>query len=102
MLQQEIPQDFVIATGQQYSVRRFVEEAAGYFGMHIVWENSGLYEVGIDVNSGKVVINVSDRYFRPTEVDTLLGDPSLAKLVLKWKPKYNFEALVKDMCENER
>lgn len=102
MLQQDIPQDFVIATGHQYSVREFVERVGEYFGYDIIWQNSGLYEVGIDKKSGKTLVNVSDRYFRPTEVETLLGDASKAKLLLKWKPKYDFDALVKDMCENER
>lgn len=102
MLQQDIPQDFVIATGHQYSVREFVERVGEYFGYDIIWQNSGLYEVGIDKKSGRTLVNVSDRYFRPTEVETLLGDASKAKLLLKWKPKYDFDALVKDMCENER
>ena len=101
MLQQDIPQDFVIATGKQYSVREFVERVGAYHGYDIIWENSGLYEVGIDKKSGRVLVNVSERYFRPTEVETLLGDASKAKLLLKWKPKYDFDALVKDMCENE-
>ena len=102
MLQQDIPQDFVIATGEQHSVREFVERVGAYNGFDIIWENSGLYEVGIDRKSGRVLVNVSERYFRPTEVETLLGDASKAKLLLKWKPKYDFDALVKDMCENEQ
>lgn len=102
MLQQEIPHDLVIATGEQHSVREFVEESAKYFGMDIQWVNEGLYETGVDRKTGKTIVNVSDRYFRPTEVETLLGDASLAKVILKWKPKYDFKALVKDMCENEQ
>jgi len=98
MLQQEEPDDFVIATGVQYSVREFVEEAAPYFGMRIVWEGEGLDEVGYDTYSGNQVIVVNPKYFRPTEVETLLGDPSKAKKQLGWEPKITFNQLVEDMC----
>jgi GDPmannose 4,6-dehydratase len=98
MLQQENPDDFVIATGEQYSVRDFVEEAAPYFGMNIVWEGEGLNEVGKDKNTGKVVVKVNPKYFRPSEVETLLGDASKAKQVLGWEPKISFKQLVEDMC----
>jgi GDPmannose 4,6-dehydratase len=98
MLQQENPDDFVIATGEQYSVRDFVEEAAPYFGMNIVWEGEGLDEVGKDKNTGKVVVKVNPKYFRPSEVETLLGDASKAKQVLGWEPKISFKQLVEDMC----
>lgn len=97
MLQQDKPDDYVIATGKQYSVRDFVEQAAPYFGMRIHWEGEGLNEVGID-QSGQTVVRVDEKYFRPTEVETLLGDPSKAERVLGWKPKYTFEKLVEDMC----
>jgi GDPmannose 4,6-dehydratase len=100
ILQQQIPEDFVIATGEQYSVKEFVEEAAPYFGLRIRWEGEGLNEVGIDVNSGRTVIKVDSKYFRPAEVETLLGDPTKAKTVLGWKPKYDFKSLVQDMCIN--
>jgi GDPmannose 4,6-dehydratase len=100
MLQQKIPDDYVIATGQQYSIREFVEACAPYFGMSIEWRGSGLSEVGIDINSGKIVIEVSDKYFRPAEVETLLGDSTKARTVLGWNPSINFEQLVEDMCKN--
>ena len=98
MLQQDEPDDFVIATGVQYSVREFVEEAAPYFGMKIRWEGEGLDEVGIDDLSGKVVIRVDPKYFRPAEVETLLGDATKAKEKLGWEPKISFKQLVEDMC----
>lgn len=97
MLQQEKPDDYVIATGEQHSVRDFVDAAAPYFGMKIRWQGEGLNEVGID-QDGKTRIKVSERYFRPAEVETLLGDPSKAKLVLGWEPKHTFEQLVEEMC----
>jgi GDPmannose 4,6-dehydratase len=98
MLQQDQPDDYVIATGEQYSVREFVEEAAPYFGMNIVWEGEGLDEVGIDRTTGRKVIEVNPKYFRPAEVETLLGDASKAKEKLGWEPKTSFKQLVEDMC----
>ena len=98
MLQQDQPEDYVIATGVQYSVRQFVEEAAPYFGMKILWEGEGLNEVGIDKNTGKTVIRVNPKYFRPAEVETLLGDATKAKEKLGWEPKISFKQLVEDMC----
>ena len=100
MLQQEKPEDYVIATGVQYSVREFVEKAGPYFGMNIVWEGEGLDEVGIDKNTGKTIIRVNPKYFRPAEVETLLGDATKAKEKLGWEPKISFDQLVKDMCVN--
>jgi GDPmannose 4,6-dehydratase len=100
MLQQEDPEDYVIATGEQYSVRQFVEACAPYFGMNIEWVGEGLDEVGIDTNSNKVVIKINPKYFRPTEVESLLGDSTLAQNVLGWKPEISFEELIKDMCLN--
>jgi len=98
MLQQEQPDDYVIATGVQYSVREFVEEAAPYFGMNIEWMGEGLDEVGYDWNTKRAVIKVNPKYFRPAEVETLLGDPSKAKEKLGWEPKTSFKDLVEDMC----
>ena len=98
MLQQDEPEDFVIATGVQYSVKDFVEEAAPYFGMNIVWLNEGLDTVGYDRNSKKIVIRVDPKYFRPAEVETLLGDASKAKEKMGWEPKTSFKQLVEDMC----
>jgi GDPmannose 4,6-dehydratase len=98
MLQQDEPDDYVIATGEQYSVREFVEEAAPYFGMKIAWEGEGLDEVGYDTYSGNQVIQVNPKYFRPAEVETLLGDATKAKKKLGWEPKILFKQLVEDMC----
>ncbi len=98
MLQQDEPDDYVIATGQQYSVREFVEEAAPYFGMNIVWEGEGIMERGIDKSTGKTIIKVNAKYFRPAEVETLLGDATKAKEKLGWEPKISFKQLVEDMC----
>ena len=98
MLQQETPDDYVIATGDQYSVREFVEEAAPYFGMKIEWKGEGLDEVGIDKITKKTIIKVSPKYFRPSEVETLLGDATKAKEKLGWEPKISFKELVEDMC----
>jgi GDPmannose 4,6-dehydratase len=99
MLQQDTPDDYVIATGEQYSVKEFVEESAKYFGMNIEWKGDGLDEIGIDTVSGKEIVRVDPKYFRPAEVETLLGDSSKARKVMGWEPEYNFKQLVKEMCE---
>jgi GDPmannose 4,6-dehydratase len=98
MLQQDKADDYVIATGEQYSVREFVEASAPYFGMKIEWMGEGLDEVGYDWNTKKAVIKVNPKYFRPAEVETLLGDASKAKEKLGWEPKISFNQLVEDMC----
>ena len=98
MLQQDEPDDYVIATGKQYSVKEFVEAAAPYFGMNIVWRYGGVDEVGVDKSTGRAVIKVDPKYFRPAEVETLLGDPTKARKNLGWEPKISFEQLVEDMC----
>jgi GDPmannose 4,6-dehydratase len=97
MLQQPEPDDYVIATGEMYSVRYFVEHAADYFGMNIVWEGEGLNEIGIDKYSGKTVIKVDPKYFRPTEVEQLCGDATKAREILGWTPEIDFQGLVQDM-----
>jgi GDPmannose 4,6-dehydratase len=103
MLQQDEPDDYVIATGEQYSVREFVEEAAPYFGMNIEWQQTDKgTEVGVDTNTGLVRVIVDEKYFRPAEVDTLLGDASKAKEKLGWEPRTSFKELVKDMCIYEK
>jgi GDPmannose 4,6-dehydratase len=99
MLQQKKPEDFVIATGKQYSVRDFINEASKNLDMKIKWKGKGLKEVGF--LNGKDIIKVDPRYFRPTEVETLLGDSSKAKKKLNWKPKIQFEQLVKEMIEED-
>ena len=101
MLQQATPVDLVIATGEQYSVRDFVERAAVDLGFDLEWRGSGLEERGIDRNSGKTLIEVDERYFRPTEVETLLGDASKAKEILGWVPKTSFTQLVNEMCASD-
>jgi GDPmannose 4,6-dehydratase len=98
MLQQDKPDDYVISTGKQYSVKEFVEAAAPYFGLRIEWIGEGLNEVGFDWNTKKPVIKVDSKYFRPAEVETLLGDASKARINLGWEPKISFEQLVEDMC----
>ena len=100
MLQQEKPDDYVIATGKQYSVKQFVDQAAPYFGFNIQWRGEGLDEFGFDLSTGKTVITVNPKYFRPAEVETLLGDATKAREVLGWEPKYDFEALVEEMVLN--
>ena len=98
MLQQDEPDDYVIATGEQHSVREFVEEAAPIFGMKIEWMGEGLDEFGYDWNTKRTVIRVKERYFRPAEVESLLGDPTKAKEKLGWEPTTSFKQLVEDMC----
>ena len=100
MLQQDAPDDFVISTGEQYSVKEFVERCAPYFALRIRWEGEGLNEVGINEHTGKIIIRVDEKYFRPAEVETLLGDSSKAESVLGWTPKHSFDDLVEDMCIN--
>jgi len=99
MLQQEKPEDFVIATGKQYSVRDFINEAGKNLDMEINWSGKGLDEIGSF--NGQEIIKVDPRYFRPTEVETLLGDASKAKKKLNWTPKITFEKLVKEMIEED-
>jgi GDPmannose 4,6-dehydratase len=100
MLQQDKPEDFVIATGVQYSVRDFINAAARELGMHIRWEGEGVDEKGYD-SHGNCVVAVDPRYFRPTEVETLLGDPAKAKKKLGWIPKITFEELVAEMVRGD-
>ena len=97
MLQQDQPDDYVIATGIQYSVRDFVDAAAPYFGMKIEWMGEGLNEVGYDWNTKRAVVKVDPKYFRPAEVESLLGDATKAKEKLGWEPKTSFTELVEDM-----
>jgi len=98
MLQQDKPEDFVIATGVQHSVREFVTLAADRLGIKLIWEGQGVEERAVD-QSGSTVVEVDPRYFRPTEVETLLGDPTYAHERLGWKPTVSFEELVKEMVD---
>jgi GDPmannose 4,6-dehydratase len=100
MLQQETPQDYVIATGQQYSVRDFVQRCASLLNLDLTWRGSGIDEQAVD-KSGNVIVAVDPRYFRPTEVETLLGDPSKAKRELGWEPRTSFDELVREMVESD-
>jgi GDPmannose 4,6-dehydratase len=97
MLQQSIAEDFVIATGKQYSVRDFVVAAGTLLNMRIEWRGKGVDEVGIDAKTGRTIVHVDPRYFRPTEVQTLLGDPSKAKQKLGWSAEVGFDDLVSEM-----
>ena len=99
MLQQNKPEDFVIATGKQYSVRDFVNEASKILNIEIIWKGKGVKEAGF--MNGKEIIKVDPRYFRPTEVENLLGDSSKAKKKLNWKPKISFHTLVKEMVNKD-
>jgi GDPmannose 4,6-dehydratase len=102
MLQQPTPEDYVIATGEQYSVRTFVTAAAKMLGIDLGWRGKGLEEHAIDKATGRTLVRVDPRYFRPTEVDTLLGDASKARKQLGWQPEVGFEALVREMADADR
>jgi len=97
MLQQPEPEDYVVATGHQHSVRELIETAAGKLDIRIRWEGKGHEEKGFDAATGKPVVAIDPRYFRPAEVDTLLGDPSKARMKLGWEPRIRFEELVAEM-----
>ncbi|MEA4862463.1 MAG: GDP-mannose 4,6-dehydratase [Victivallaceae bacterium] len=99
MLQQDTPDDYVVATGEMHTVREFIERSFGLLGLEIVWDGSGVDEIGRDRASGNVLVRIDPRYFRPAEVEQLLGDPSKAKRQLGWEPQVKFEELVKLMVE---
>jgi GDPmannose 4,6-dehydratase len=101
MLQQERPEDFVIATGEQHSVREFVEAAARAMEMQITWRGQGADEHGVDAASGKTVVRIDPRYFRPAEVESLLGDASKARQKLGWTPRTSFAELVREMAQSD-
>jgi GDPmannose 4,6-dehydratase len=101
MLQQDEPEDFVIATGVQYSVRDCVQLAATRLGMRVEFRGEGLQEEGVDAATGRVIVRVDPRYFRPAEVETLLGDPAKAKAKLGWEPKITFDQLITEMVESD-
>ena len=100
MLQEKTPDDYVIATGEQYSVKDFVDAAAPYFGFNIEWRGEGVREFGYCLNTNRTVVRVNSKYFRPAEVETLLGDATKARKVLGWKPEFTFEKLVEEMVLN--
>ena len=101
MLQQDKPEDFTISTGKQHSVREFIELAAKEVGIEISWSGKGINEVGVDKRTNNTIVRIDERYFRPTEVETLLGDSTKAKEKLKWTPKISFEDLVKEMIKSD-
>ncbi|HMM45534.1 MAG TPA: GDP-mannose 4,6-dehydratase [Candidatus Macondimonas sp.] len=101
MLQQDTAEDYVIATGEQHSVREFVERAAGELGIALRWEGEGVGERGICTRTGRCLVAVDPRYFRPTEVETLLGNPAKARRQLGWAPKVGFEELVAEMVRED-
>jgi GDPmannose 4,6-dehydratase len=101
MLQHDTPEDFVIATGETHTVREFVEAAFKHVDVEIEWQGEGVDEKGIDKDTGKVLVEVDPKYFRPTEVDLLIGDPSKAKEELGWEPKVKFKELVQLMVQSD-
>jgi len=101
MLQQETPDDFILSTNEYHNVREFVERSFALKGFNIKWKGEGINEIGYDENTGKELIFISDKYFRPSEVEELLGDSTKARKELGWTPKYNFDQLVREMVEND-
>jgi GDPmannose 4,6-dehydratase len=101
MLQQEQPDDYVLATGESHAVREFVERAFAEIGVPIEWKGKGVSEKGIDAKSGRTLVEVDERYFRPTEVEHLCGDASKAHQRLGWRHETDFEALVSEMVRED-
>tara|TARA_B100000424_G_C22939814_1_gene500110 strand:- start:888 stop:1223 length:336 start_codon:yes stop_codon:yes gene_type:complete len=101
ILQADEPEDFVLSTNEYHSVREFIEKAFAMKGFNIEWKGEGVDEIGFDKNTGRELIFISERYFRPAEVDELLGDSTKARTKLGWKPQYSFDELVVDMVESD-
>lgn len=101
MIQHYEPNDYVLATGNQHSVRDFCEAAANYYNIKLTWTGHGETEVGHDSKSGRLLFKVNPNFYRPAEVNTLLGDPTRARTVLNWQPKFDLQSLVNDMCEHD-
>ena len=101
ILQHDVPEDFVIATGVQHTIRQLVEIAFAEVGVKIIWKGEGVKEVGIDASNNKELIAIDPRYFRPTEVDSLLGDPSKAKKLLGWEAKISFRDMISEMVSED-
>ena len=99
MLQQKQPGDYVLATGEMHSVREFIQECCKILGIDLMWKGKGEKEIGIDKKTKKTIIKIDPKYFRPAEVEQLLGDPTKARKILKWKPKTTFKKLVQIMME---
>jgi GDPmannose 4,6-dehydratase len=101
MLQHEKPDDYVLSTGEMHSIREFIEKAFSMRGFNIKWKGKGINEIGYDLNTGRELIFIDEKYFRPTEVDQLLGDSTKARTILGWCPKTTFDMLVKSMVEQD-
>ena len=101
ILQSDVPDDFVLSTNEMHSVREFIEKAFAMKGLDIRWKGAGLDEIGYDVNTGRDLVFVNERYFRPAEVDELLGDSTKARTILGWDPKCSFDELVREMVEHD-
>jgi GDPmannose 4,6-dehydratase len=101
MLQQQTPDDFVLATGETHSVREFIEKSFGLKGIELSWKGEGVNEIGYDSNTGKELIFVDPKYFRPTEVDLLLGDATKAKNELGWESSTSFDELISEMIRHD-
>jgi GDPmannose 4,6-dehydratase len=101
MMQQDKPDDYVVSSGEEHSVRDFCQNVANYLGINLVWSGEDLNEVAIDAKTGKVMIRVNKDFYRPAEVPTILGDSSKARDVLGWKQEYTFSQLVEEMCKYE-
>jgi GDPmannose 4,6-dehydratase len=101
ILQQDKPDDYVLATGEMHTVREFIEVAFAEVGRKINWRGQGVAEEGVDAKTGEVLVKIDPRYFRPTEVELLLGDPSKARKVLGWKHEITFPQLVKEMVASD-
>lgn len=101
ILQHEEPDDFVLATGETHSVREFVQSAFSHVDMQLAWQGEGVEEKGVDTNTGKIIVEVDPRYFRPTEVDLLIGDASKAKKLLGWEPKITLSELILEMVNSD-
>ena len=101
ILQQDQPEDFVLSTNEYHSVREFVEKAFQLKGINIQWKGEGIDEIGYDINTGKEIIFVSSKYFRPTEVDELLGDSTKARTQMGWLPEYTFETMLEEMVNED-
>jgi len=101
MMQQSMPDDFVLATGEQFSIRQFVEKAFAVVDINIRWQGTGIDEVGYNAETDKILVRVNERYYRPCEVDSLLGDPTKARKILGWEPKYSIDDILKEMVLND-
>lgn len=101
MLQQQTPDDYVVATGEMHSVREFIEKSFAHAGVRIEWEGSGVDEIGRDSATSETIVRIDPRYYRPAEVEQLLGNPAKAKEKLGWEPRVKFEELVRIMTDGD-